>query len=100
MRETLKHVYAFNYYYLLGNVVPIKSKKRDIIEKLGVKRGSQNYELLCSISGKRSLLKVARKFNVSRTAVYNWYYAFKWEKRARERDQEINRKMREMSNKK
>jgi DNA invertase Pin-like site-specific DNA recombinase len=102
MKEKLIHREAFNYYFLLGNIVPIKSKK-DMREKRGIKRGSQLDNILNgknSIAGKRSLQKVAREFNVSRTAVYNWYYDFKWEKRARERDQEINRKMRETSNEK
>ncbi|GAI91311.1 unnamed protein product, partial [marine sediment metagenome] len=34
-----------------------------------------------------------RKFNVSRTAVNNWYKAFNWEARARSRDIEIQREL-------
>lgn len=94
MRERLIHMEAFNYYFVLGKLAPIKRKK-DLTEKLGIKRGSKTYDLVCGISGKRSLLEVARRFNVSRTAVYNWYKAFNWEERVRKRDQEINRKVEE-----
>ena len=92
MREKWKHILAFDYYFLLGGLAPVRSKK-EATKKLGIKRGSSFYKDISSLWGKRSLLQVARKFNVSRTAVNNWYRAFNWEQRVRERDQEINRKV-------
>jgi cyclopropane fatty-acyl-phospholipid synthase-like methyltransferase len=94
MKEKLIHMEAFEYYFVLGKLAPIKRKK-DLTEKFGIKRGSKTYDIACSVSGKRSLQKVAREFNVSRTAVYNWHKAFNWEERVRKRDQEINRKVEE-----
>jgi len=94
MRERLIHMEAFNYYFVLGKLAPIKNKK-DMRRKLDVKRGSKLDNIMSSITGKRSLLEVARRFNVSRTAVYNWYKEFNWEERVRKRDQEINRKVEE-----
>jgi len=94
MKEKAKHIYAYEYYFILGGLAPVRSKK-EATKKLGIKRGSNFYKQFISLCGKRSLLKVARKFNVSRTALNNWYKAFNWEGRVRERDQEINRKVNE-----
>lgn len=94
MKEKAKHIYAYEYYFILGGLAPVRSKK-EATKRLGIKRGSNFYKDISSLWGKRSLLKVARKFNVSRTAVNNWYKAFNWEARVRERDQEINRKVNE-----
>jgi len=94
MKEKEKHILAYEYYFMLGGLVPVRSIK-EATKKLGISRGSNFYKDISSLCGRRSLLKVARKFNVSRTAVNNWYKAFNWEGRARERDQEINRKVNE-----
>ena len=91
-KEKLKHILAFEYYFLLGGFGSKRSKK-ETTKKLDIARGSNFYKGISAISGRRSLLRVARKFNVSRTAVNNWYKAFNWEERARERDNEINRKV-------
>ena len=88
MREKLKHILAYEYYFQSGGILIKKSKN-----KLGIARGSSWYKYVSDISGRRSLLQVARKFNVSRTAVYNWYRGFNWEQRVRARDQEINKKV-------
>ncbi|MBA7532191.1 hypothetical protein ES705_24417 [subsurface metagenome] len=92
MRETLKHFEAFEYYFILGGLGSKRSKK-ETMKKSGITRGSKFYEGISAISGRRSLLRVARKFNVSRTAVNNWYKAFNWEARARSRDIEIQREL-------
>ena len=90
MREKLKHIQAYNYYFLLGGLLPVRTKK-EACKHVG--RGSNFYKQLYSLCGKRSLLKVARKMGVSRTAVNNWCKAFNWKERVRLRDQEINRKV-------
>lgn len=90
MREKLKHIEAYEYYFLLGGLVPVRNKKEACKH---VKRGSNFYKQLYSLCGKRSLLKVARRFNVSRRAVNNWCKAFNWKERVRKRDLEINRKV-------
>lgn len=59
-------------------------------QKMGVGRGSKFYKYVSGLSGRRSLTKVARKFNISRTTVYNWYRSFNWKERVRERDKLIN----------
>jgi len=92
MKEKEKHRLAYEYYFMLGGFVSKRSKK-ETTKKLDIKRGSNFYKNIGSLSGRRSLLRVARKFNVSRTAVNNWYKAFNWEGRVRERDQEIQRKV-------
>lgn len=94
MKEKEKHRLAYEYYFILGGLAPVRSKK-EATKKLGIKRGSSFYKDISSLWGRRSLLRVARKFNISRTAVNNWYKAFNWEVRVRERDQEINRKVNE-----
>jgi len=94
MKEKQKHILAYEYYFILGGLVPVRSKK-EATKRLNIARGSNFYKQFISLCGKRSLLKVARKFNVSRTAVNNWYKAFNWEARVREKDQEINRKVNE-----
>ena len=70
-----------------------KRSKKEITKKLGIARGSNFYKQFISLCGRRSLLQVARKFNVSRTAVNNWYKAFNWKERTQEKDNEINRKV-------
>ncbi len=92
MRETLKHFEAFEYYFLIGGLLSKRGIK-ETTKKMGIARGSKFYKNFGSLSHRRSLLRVARKFNVSRTAVNNWYKAFNWEERARKRDNEINRKV-------
>jgi len=92
MEEKGKHLLAFEYYFIIGGCLSKRSIK-ETTKKLDVPRGSKFYKNMGSLSGRRSLLKVARKFNVSRTAVNNWYKSFNWEGRARERDNEINRKV-------
>lgn len=96
MKEKEKHILAYEYYFILGGLAPVRSKK-EATKRLNIKRGSNFYKQFISLCGKRSLLKVARKFNVSRTAVNNWYKAFNWEARARSRDIEIQRKVIEKS---
>lgn len=91
-KERGKHIFAFQYYCLLGGFGSKRSIK-DTTKKLDIPRGSNFYKYFSSLCGRRSLLKVARKFNVSRTAVNNWYKSFNWEERAREWDNEINRKV-------
>jgi hypothetical protein len=91
-KEKLKHMLAFEYYFLLGGLGSKRSKK-ETMKKLDIARGSKFYKGMSAISGRRSLLRVARKFNVSRTAANNWHKAFNWEERARERDNEINREV-------
>src|SRR5665648_312821 len=90
MREKLKHIEAYEYYFILGGLSPLENKKEACKH---VKRGSNFYKQLYNLCGKRSLLKVARKMGVSRTAVNNWYKAFNWKERVRKRDLEINRKV-------
>ncbi|GAH70031.1 unnamed protein product, partial [marine sediment metagenome] len=92
-REKLKHHLAFQYYCLFAGGFGSKRSIKETTKKLDIKRGSNFYKYFGSLCGRRSLLKVARKFNVSRTAVNNWYKAFNWEERAREWDNEINRKV-------
>ena len=91
-KEKGKHLLAFQYYYLLGGFASKRSIK-ETTKKLDIARGSNFYKDIGSLSGRRSLVQVARKFNVSRTAVNNWYKSFNWEERAQERDNEINRKV-------
>jgi len=83
---------AFDYYFILGGFASKRSIK-ETTKYYNVLRGSNFYKYFASLCGKRSLLQVARKFNVSRTAVNNWYRAFNWEQRIRARDQEINKKV-------
>lgn len=90
MREKFKHIQAYEEYFLLGGLAPVRNK-REACQHVG--RGSNFYKQLYSLCGKRSLLRVARKMGVSRTAVNNWYRAFNWKERVRKRDQEINRKV-------
>jgi len=87
---------ALQYYFTLGGFGSKRSKK-EATKKLDIKRGSNFYKYFSSLCGRRSLLQVVRKFNVSRTAVNNWYKAFNWEARARSRDIEIQRKVIEKS---
>lgn len=94
MKEKGKHILAYEYYFMLRGFASKRSKK-EATKKLDIKRDSNFYKQFISLCGRRSLLKVARKFNVSRTAVNNWYKAFNWEGRVRERDQEINKKVNE-----
>ena len=97
--EKGKHLLAFQYYFMLGGFGSKRSIK-ETTKKLDIKRGSDFYKYFSSLCGRRSLLKVARKFNVSRTTANNWYKAFNWERRAREWDNEINRKVNKRLNKK
>ena len=90
MKEKEKHRLAYEYYFILGGFASKRSKK-EATKKLDILRGSNFYKQFICLCGKRSLLKVAIKFNVSRTAVNNWYKAFNWEARARSRDIEIQR---------
>lgn len=92
MKEKLKHILAFEYYFMLGGFGSKRSIK-EATKKLDISRGSNFYKYISSLCGRRSLLQVVRKFNVSRTAVNNWYKAFNWEGRARERDNEIQRRV-------
>jgi len=94
MKEKGKHRLAYEYYFILGGFASKRSKK-EATKNLDIKRGSNFYKQFISLCGRRSLLRVARKFNVSRTAVNNWYKAFNWGRKVRERDQEINRKVNE-----
>ena len=94
MKEKEKHKLAYEYYFMLGGFASKRSKK-ETTKKLDIKRGSNFYKQFINLSGRRSLLNVAIKFNVSRTAVNKWYKAFNWEGRVRERDREINRKINE-----
>ncbi len=91
-KEKLEHMLAFQYYCLLGGFGSKRSIK-ETTKKFDIARGSKFYKYFSSLCGRRSLLKVARKFNVSRTAVNNWYKSFNWKERAREWDNEINRKV-------
>jgi len=93
-KEKAKHLFAFEYYFIIGGCLSKRSIK-ETTKKLDIPRGSKFYKDMGSLSGRRSLLKVARKFNVSRTAVNNWYKVFNWEKRASIRDNEINKKVNE-----
>ena len=93
-KEKEKHILAFQYYYLLVGFGSKRSKK-EITKKLGIARGSNFYKYFSSLCGRRSLLQVARKFKVSRTAVNNWYNSFNWKERVREADNEISRKVNE-----
>jgi len=92
MREKGKHILAYDYYFITGGFISKKSKKE---ATKGMIRGSNFYNYFRSLCGRRSLLQVARKFGVSRTAVYKWYGVFNWKERVKERDQEINRKLME-----
>jgi len=89
-RERYKHIEAYEYYFITGGLLIKKSKK-----DLDISRGSNWYKYVSGLSGRRSLLQVARKFNVSRTAVYNWCRSFNWKERVRERDKLINIKVNE-----
>ena len=88
-RERQKHILAYNYYFLTGGFMRKQSIKKTT-QKMRVGRGSKFYKYVSGLSGKRSLLQVARKFNVSRTTAYNWYRSFNWRERVRERDKLIN----------
>jgi len=93
-KQKEKHFYAFEYWYLSGGFASKRTKK-EASKKFSIKRGSNFYKYYCSLCGRRSLLKTARKFNVSRTAVNNWYRVFNWERQAFIRDKEVNKKVNE-----
>ena len=89
-RERLEHIKAYEYYFQSGGLLIKKNKN-----KSGIARGSKWYEYISELTGRRSILQVAKKFNVSRTAVYNWCRSFNWKERVRERDKLINTKVNE-----
>lgn len=62
---------------------------------MDIDRGSKFYKYYSGLCGRRSILQVAKRFNVSRTAVYNWCRSFNWKERVRERDRLINIKVNE-----
>jgi len=86
LREKAKHIQAYEFYFQSGGLL-IKEKKC----KLGMARGSNWYRYVTGLSGRRSLLQVAKKMGVSRTAVNNWSNAFKWKERVEARDRKINK---------
>jgi len=93
-RQKGKHRYAFEYWYLSGGFASKRTKKEDS-KRFSIKRGSNFYKYFTSLSGRRSLLKTARAFNVSRTAVNNWYKVFNWERQAFIRDNKVNKMVNE-----
>jgi len=94
-RERLKHMEAYEYYFITGGFLSKKSIKKTM-KKMDIGRGSNFYKYVGEMSGRRSILKVAKRFNVSRTAVYNWCRSFNWKERVRERDKEINKRVFEL----
>jgi len=93
-RQKEIHIYAFEYWYLSGGFASKRTKK-EASKKFSIKRGSNFYKYYSSLCGRRSLLQTARKFNVSRTTVNNWYKVFNWERRALIRDNEVNKMVNE-----
>ena len=94
-RKRLKHIEAYEYYFITGGFLSKESIKKTM-KKIGAGRGSKLYKYAGGLSGRRSILQVAKRFNVSRTAVYNWCRSFNWKERVRERDKEINKRVFEL----
>jgi len=56
------------------------------------------YEFYYSLGDKRSYQQVASRFAVSNTSVKKWAVAFCWQKRIRERDQELGQRLEKVTN--
>jgi len=65
MKEKREHFLAFEYYFSLGGGLLSKKSIKETTKKLYIARGSNFYKNIGSLSGRRSLLRVARKFNIA-----------------------------------
>lgn len=61
-------------------------------------RHNEAFEFYYSLGENRSYLKVADKFDTSKTTVYKWAKQFNWNERVQQRDIEIAKKLEKKTN--